>query len=134
MEANYPQFYSDEAVFFGERLYSVKPREMEETLHKNIGALTFRSRKTKDLGKGTGTLISSNIVLTAAHNLYCAATGEVYFDLKFYPGVNGPLEKYYEIEDFFLPGKFILNPGVTTDYALLKLKKSVNSKEFLPLC
>ena len=52
----------------------------------------------------------------------------MYFNFKFYPGVSGNLEEYYEIEDFFLPGKFIINPIASNDYSLLKLKKKVPNK------
>ena len=38
------------------------------------------------------------------------------------------------MEDFFFPGKFILQPSVTNDYVLLKLKREVaGAKDFLPL-
>ena len=65
--------------------------EMKNPIHKLIGAFTFRSRKSDLLGKGTGTLISPDLVLTSAHNLYSWQTGEFYFDFKFYPGQCGPL-------------------------------------------
>ena len=38
------------------------------------------------------------------------------------------------MEDFFFPGKFILQPSVTNDYVLLKLKREVvGARDFLPL-
>ena len=73
------------------------------------------------------------MVLTVAHNLYNYKSGEFYYDFKFYPGQCGPLEKYYEVEDFFIPGKFILNPCTTNDYVLIKLKQKIEISEFIPL-
>ena len=66
---------------------------MEHVLHKSIGALIVRA--INGFGKGTGMLISPNLVLTAAHNLYNSTTGEEHTDFKFYPGQNGTLTKYY---------------------------------------
>ena len=57
----------------------------------------------------------------------------MYYDFKFYPGACGVLEEAYEVEDFFVSGKYILDPSEINDYALLKLKKKVERKEYLPL-
>jgi V8-like Glu-specific endopeptidase len=67
---------------------------MQKPIHKFTGALTFRSRSRTELGKGTATLISPNLVLTSAHNIYNKEKGEVYYDLRFYPGQCGVLDKY----------------------------------------
>ena len=100
----------------------------------NIGALTFRSRQNAGLiGKGTGTLISPNLVLTTACCIYSSHTGEVHFDFKFYPGQHGELEEPYEIEDISFPEKYFLQPGLEYSYALLKLKKKVARDSFIPL-
>ena len=127
MEKELPLTFNDE-VMFGDYLEEVSAEEMKQPQHCNTGALTFRSRKEDNLGNGTGTLISSNIVLTAAHNIYNRNTGEMYFDFKFYPGANGVLDEHYEVEDFYIPGKYVLNPIEVNDYALLKLKKKVERK------
>ena len=78
-------------------------------------------------------MISPNLVLTVAHNIYNRQTGEIYKDFKFYPQQFGKLEDPYEIEDFFFPWKFCLDPDVSNDYALLKLKKRKQMEKFIPL-
>jgi V8-like Glu-specific endopeptidase len=57
--------------------------------YRSIGALTFFNKK-KQPGCGSGVLISNNLVLTAAHNIYdkayeCENTG-----FRFYVGAHGP--------------------------------------------
>ncbi len=53
----------------GEDLREVFREEMDKGCHKWIGALTFQVRKGA-VGKGTAVLISRNLILTAAHNLF----------------------------------------------------------------
>jgi V8-like Glu-specific endopeptidase len=43
--------------------------EMTDGCHKWIGALTFQVRKGL-VGKGTAVLLSKDLILTAAHNVY----------------------------------------------------------------
>ena len=54
-------------------------------------------------------------------------------DFKFYLGQHGDLANPCEIDDIFFPGKYILEPSVEHDYALLKLKKRINLGDFMPL-
>ena len=48
----------------------INAKDMTKQLHKHIGALTWSDNRVNKLGKGTGILISVNLVLTCAHNIY----------------------------------------------------------------
>lgn len=109
---------------------------MKELPFRLIGAFTFRLKNTSDLGKGTATLISPDLILTAAHNLYSVETGKVSFDCSFYPGQHGELTvgNEYKIESSSSFNKFVKSNSVTDDYAILKLQSQVEDvKEFMPL-
>ena len=53
-------------------LYEVKEKEMKERLHKFIVAIVWRGKNINipPVGRGSGVLISPNLVLTVAHNFY----------------------------------------------------------------
>jgi V8-like Glu-specific endopeptidase len=48
--------------------------------------LTFKNHKI--VGVGTGFLIGSDLVLTAAHNIYDRKEEHYFTDITFYPGVS----------------------------------------------
>jgi V8-like Glu-specific endopeptidase len=105
---------------------------MPELLHRHIGALLFTDTRTTYKGKGSGILISPNLVLTSAHNIY--NRGILNTDFKFYPGLNGELQQFYTIEQFFVPAQFLLDSSPINDYALLKLTEKIqNQNPFIGL-
>jgi V8-like Glu-specific endopeptidase len=69
---------------------------MDGLLHRSIGAITFLN-KNKQLGMGSGVLISPNLVLTVAHNIYDRAYNCENEEFKFYLGADGVASSYYEI-------------------------------------
>jgi hypothetical protein len=66
--------YSDETVFLGDILFEVPPKDMQKPPHNFTRAFTFRAKvnntSSTALKTGTATLISPNLVLTCAHNIY----------------------------------------------------------------
>ncbi len=87
---------------------------------------------------GSGTLISPNLVITAAHNVFDRNYQQEYTELKCYLGADGDAEKYYEIESCRYPQEYKSTTSDTTtkyDYAILKLKlkQPLSFKEYLPL-
>lgn len=117
---------------FKDPLFKFSAEEVKVKPHNLIGALTFKTNRGQP-GKGTGTLLSQNLVLTAAHNVI--ERGEIFSNFKFYPGQDGLLEKCYEVVDLFFPEEYTSKPNVTNDYALLKLSERVKTiKDFVPLC
>ena len=98
---------------------------MSEEMHRYIGAISFKDLGRKKVGKGSGILISPNLVLTAAHNLLFAKTKEKYADLVFYPGHSGILEGGVRIIDSYYPKEHEISQKPCYDYALLKLEKDI---------
>ena len=69
---------------------------MTDSLHRHIGAIRFKCPTIPGIGKGSGLLISPNLVLTCGHNVYRRQTRQKHVQIKFYPGLNGPLKDEYE--------------------------------------
>lgn len=91
---------------------------MGRVMHRCIGVLLGKDPVTKQYMKGTGFLISKNLVLTSAHNL----AGGV--KCKFYPGAFGELINPLEITEVRYPNEFV-SSSVRLDYALLRLAEDV---------
>jgi V8-like Glu-specific endopeptidase len=75
-------------------------------IYQSIGGFTFINVK-KESSAGSGVLISRNLVLTAAHNLYDKKSQQE-FNKKsyrfYYQATNGIATKFYEVADWrFLP-------------------------------
>jgi V8-like Glu-specific endopeptidase len=85
---------------------------------------------------GSGVLISRDLILTAAHNLYDKDLRKENEEFKFYLGACGTAEKYYELEDWRYLTEFSTcptNERLEFDYALIKLKQPIEYKEYLEL-
>jgi len=78
---------------------------MTEKLHKNVVAIIWKQKQAHfdQVGRGSGLLISKNLVLTSAHNFYYKKerVSDTSFDI--YPGQYGSLGRSYKIERVFIP-------------------------------
>lgn len=84
---------------------------------------------------GTGFLISGDLVLTSAHNVYSKIADYTYRNLVFFPGVSGPLGNStgYKVVDFRFPQEHTLKGNEEYDYALLKLERKVPINKFIEI-
>ena len=130
--------YEDEGSMGGEPLYQVTPKEHTMRLHKYIGALLASNKNAPgEIIMGSGVLISPDLVLTAAHNVWYRKVNQENCDIKFYPQLCGPLKSSpsYSCSVVFYPTKHKKIREPIFDYALLRLSQPILSKEddFLPL-
>ena len=53
-------------------LYEVKKKEMRQRMHRFMVAIVWRRTKhgVPSVGRGSGVLISPNLILTVAHNFF----------------------------------------------------------------
>ena len=68
--------YMDEDVFFGDKLAEISKEQMKDQKYRNIGALELNHFKYGK-GHGSGVLISRDLVLTAAHNVFNRGSREI---------------------------------------------------------
>ena len=78
---------------------------MAKPLHKWIGALQFNNT-WGGAGLGTGCLISPNIVLTAAHNIYNTRMRAYNKNFLFYLAACGELKNPFSVEAVYVPEGF----------------------------
>ena len=133
-EEDVAEKHCNEANFYNDILEEIDENKMKDQLHRHIGLITFTSAFEDKMGNGTGILISPNLVLTVAHNVYNCETNEVFQNLRFYYRQSGKLGKANKVCDIFVPGKYGFKPNAVNDYALLKLSEKINVSNFIPLC
>lgn len=95
--------------FFGEEDDNLVSKEDAKNYpHNCIGALYIKDDNGQT-GLGTAFLIGSDLVLTAAHNIYKRSTSSYAISLIFYPGIVGNIEDHesYEIINKRLPQKYL---------------------------
>jgi V8-like Glu-specific endopeptidase len=132
---NWNKDYKDNKLVRNEELSPVERHDLKSTLHRSMVALTFVNGMRK-LCVGSGVLISPNLVLTAAHNVYDKNYQSEHDNFKVYQGADGVAKKYYEVESKrYLPAfKDCPKSGrIEFDYALLKLKDSIPFDRYMPL-
>jgi V8-like Glu-specific endopeptidase len=78
----------------------VKIADTLEYPYSTIGIIAMRHRGG-DYKQGTGFLIAPNIVLTCAHNLYDIFTKKTFYEINFYPAVNGQEGTAYKVKKVY---------------------------------
>lgn len=58
-----------EKIVLNQPLFKINVEQLKDKLHRSLGAITFLNYDRYPAA-GTGTLISPNMVLTVAHNVY----------------------------------------------------------------
>lgn len=86
--------YIDEKTTLTE-IIQVSSHEHHDRLHRYIGPIISEHNKQKVFG--TGILISSNLVLTVAHNVYHSRQRRENTNIQFYPGFKGHLKNSDDI-------------------------------------
>ena len=80
---------------------------MDQAIHKNIVAIVWIEPKYQSVGRGSGLLISRNLVLTCSHNFFTKSLERVSKDfISIYPGLSGKLVSPYKVESIYIPRNF----------------------------
>lgn len=69
--------------------------------YRHLGVII--SRGERHVSYGTGILISRNLVLTCAHNIFNATKRILFKELSFYPGQHGLLTNPHRVESYMFP-------------------------------
>ena len=79
---------------------------MSKRLHRHTGAIVFRGKVSQQVGRATGILISPDLVLTGAQNVWNRRGKEEYVDHVFYVAQSGELKDGKSIQKIFYPSSF----------------------------
>ena len=107
---------------------------MQKRLHRFTAAIIWKEGEQK--GKGTGFLVSNDLILTVAHNFFDTAGIRIKKEsISIYPGAFGELKDAYTVEKVYIPEEYYAanKKSYKFDYALIKLDKKVEMGDFLTL-
>ncbi len=105
---------------------------MKKLPHRLIGIILSEDESGK-VGVGTGILISPDLVLTVAHNIYNFEGKKEYHKISFCPGHSGPIGDKKEVKSRYYPEAFKLDNSPKNDIALMRLARKTEETEFIPL-
>lgn len=91
--------------------------------HRSLGAITSTNHRNGTV-HGTAILISRNLILTAAHNIYSrdGSRSAEHTDFKFYLGASGEVSRYYKIKEWrYLEEYKTTDTKGSLDYAIMLL-------------
>ena len=77
---------------------------MRKRLHRFTSAIIWK--EGGQIGRGSGFLVSRNLILTVAHNLYRGISRVQKESIKIYPGAYGELKNPYTIEKVYIPEEY----------------------------
>jgi V8-like Glu-specific endopeptidase len=86
--------YENNKLVRNEGIFPVEKQDLKSVMHRSMVALTFLDGMRRPC-VGSGVLISPNLVLTAAHNVYDKEYKCEHDCFKVYQGADGVTEKYY---------------------------------------
>lgn len=103
-----PELIVDELCFLGNEPAKISREAMKKHPHRLIGLITFENEAetgTFCMGRvengplciGTGILLSQNLVLTVAHNIFSHKTKTYYKNHRFYQKLCGEANEYYTV-------------------------------------
>jgi V8-like Glu-specific endopeptidase len=104
-------------------------------MHRSIGGVEIEDDEGL-IYHGTAFLLSSDLLLTAAHNVYSRKSKKPYRRLKFYLSTKGVGDHHYEVEAFKFLDEYrnaTNSDSYKYDYAVLKLKSGVGYQQYMPL-
>ena len=96
---------------------------MTKVPHKHVVAIIWRNHEN-EVGRGSGVLVSGNVVITCAHNLYHRTVPVHESWLEIYVAPWGELGKFYKVEKYYVNNRFgecSKENSILYEYALIKL-------------
>ncbi len=95
-EEHFPLFSG--GIIAGQALYRLKQHEVAQFPYNLIGVITGKDNAGRPF-RGTGTLLSEDLVLTVAHCIFEGKTyGQDYKQLRFYPAAYGTVKEQKGIQ------------------------------------
>jgi hypothetical protein len=101
----------------------VAQENMQKRLHRFTSAIIWE--EAGQIGRGTGFLVSSNLIITVAHNLFNRGIRVGKEAIKIYVGAYGELKNPCTVQKVYIPEEYLAKKLPEFDYSLIKLNEKV---------